>query len=79
MHPAACDDRRGCTREKGTIVSKRDYDKFMRALAEDSQLAEKLRTRVAEAGELEAVDTTVEFARSHGFKVDAKDVRAARA
>ncbi len=51
----------------------------MRALAEDSQLAEKLRTRVAEAGELEAVDTTVEFARSHGFKVDAKDVRAARA
>ena len=51
----------------------------MRALAEDSQLAEKLRTRVAEAGELEAVDTAVEFARSHGFKVDAKDVRAARA
>lgn len=60
-------------------MSKRDYDKFMRAIAEDSQLAEKLRTRVAEAGETEAVDTTVEFARSHGFKVDAKDIRAARA
>lgn len=64
--------------EKGITMSKREYDKFMQALRDDVQLAQKLRDRVAEAGELNSVDTTVAFARAHGYKVDAKDVRAAR-
>lgn len=58
-------------------MSKRAYDKFQRALAEDSQLAQKLRERVAEADPTKKVDVTVEFARRHGFKVDAMDVRRA--
>ncbi len=68
-----------CAKEKGTDMSKREYDKFMQALRDDVQLAQKLRDRVAAAGETNSVETTVEFARAHGFKVDAKDVRAARA
>lgn len=60
-------------------MSKREYDKFMRALADDPQLAERLHNRIEEAGELNAVDVTAEFAKSHGFKVDAKDIREARA
>ena len=58
-------------------MSKRAYDKFQRALAEDSQLAQKLRERVAEADPTKKVDVTVEFARRHGFKVDAMDIRRA--
>ena len=58
-------------------MSKRAYDKFQRVLAEDSQLAQKLRERVAEADPTKKVDVTVEFARRHGFKVDAMDVRRA--
>ena len=58
-------------------MSKRAYDKFMQALRDDAQLAGKLRERVAEAGETKSVETTVEFARRHGFDVDAKDVRGA--
>ena len=68
-----------CANEKGTNMSQREYDKFMQALRDDVQLAQKLRDRVAAAGETNSVETTVEFARAHGFKVDAKDVRAARA
>ena len=60
-------------------MSKREYDKFMRALADDPQLSERLHNRIAEAGETNAVDITVEFAKNHGFKVDAKDIREARA
>ena len=59
-------------------MSKRAYDKFMRALREDAQLNQKLRERIAEAGDTNAVDVTVEFARRHGFEVDAMDVRRAR-
>jgi hypothetical protein len=50
----------------------------MRALQDDVQLANKLRQRIAEAGETKSVDTTVEFARRHGFEIDAMDVRRAR-
>lgn len=56
-------------------MSKRAYDKFQRALDDDPQLAQKLRERVAEAEPTERVDVTVEFARRHGFEVDAMDVR----
>ena len=59
-------------------MTKRAYDKFMRALREDAQLNQKLRDRIAEAGDTSAVDVTVEFARRHGFEVDAMDVRRAR-
>ena len=59
-------------------MTKRAYDKFMRALRDDSQLAQKLNERIAEAGETNRVDTTVEFARRHGYEVDAMDVRSAR-
>ncbi len=59
-------------------MSKRGYDKFMRAISEDAQLGQKLRERIAEAGETSSVDVTVEFARRHGFEVDAMDVRRAR-
>lgn len=59
-------------------MSKRAYDKFMRALEDDAQLAQKLRARVDEAGPTKAVETTVEFARRHGFEVAAADVRGAR-
>ena len=52
-------------------MSKRAYDKFQRALSDDPQLAQKLRERIAEAGETNAVDTTVAFARRHGFEIDA--------
>ena len=58
-------------------MSKRAYEKFLRALDDDAQLAQKLRARVAEAGPTKAVETTVEFARRHGFEVDAADVRHA--
>lgn len=58
-------------------MSKREYDKFRNALREDSQLAEKLRSRIAEAGETKSVEVTVEFAVQHGYKVDAMDVRRA--
>lgn len=58
-------------------MSKHAYDKFMQALRDDAQLAAKLRERVAEAGETKSVETTVEFARRHGFDIDAKDVRSA--
>ena len=56
-------------------MSKRAYDKFQRALSDDPQLAQKLRERVAEADPTEKVDVTVEFARRHGFAIDAMDVR----
>ena len=56
-------------------MSKREYDKFMRALRDDPQLAQKLRERVAEAGQTNSVEMTVAFAQRHGFKVDAMDVR----
>lgn len=59
-------------------MSKRAYDKFQRALRDDVQLAQKLRERIAEAGETNTVDATVEFARRHGFEIDAMDVRRAR-
>lgn len=59
-------------------MSKGAYDKFMRALQDDVQLSNKLRQRIAEAGETKSVDTTVEFARRHGFEIDAMDVRRAR-
>ena len=59
-------------------MSKRAYDKFQRALSDDPQLAQKLRERIAEAGETNAVDTTVAFARRHGFEIDAMDVPHAR-
>ncbi len=59
-------------------MSKREYKKFMRAISDDVQLGQKLRERVAEAGDTNAVDATVEFARRHGFDVDAMDVRSAR-
>lgn len=58
-------------------MSKREYDKFQRALRDDPQLAAKLRERIAEAGETSTVDTTVAFANRHGYKVDAMDVRRA--
>jgi hypothetical protein len=58
-------------------MSKRAYDKFKRALDNDAQLAQKLRERVAEADPTEKVDVTVEFARRHGFEIDAMDVRRA--
>ena len=56
-------------------MSKRAYDKFQRALDDDPQLAQKLRERVDEADSTERVDVTVEFARRHGFEIDAMDVR----
>lgn len=59
-------------------MSKREYKKFMRAISDDVQLGQKLRERVVEAGDTNAVDATVEFARRHGFDVDAMDVRSAR-
>ena len=58
-------------------MSKREYEKFQQILREDVQLAERLRSRIAEAGETNRVETTVEFAVKHGYKVDAKDVRGA--
>ena len=58
-------------------MSKRAYDKFVRAMQDDSQLAQKLRERIAEAGEANRVETTVAFARRHGFEIDAMDVRRA--
>lgn len=58
-------------------MSKRAYDKFQRALSDDPQLAQKLRERVAAADPTKRVDVTVEFARRHGFEVDAMDVRRA--
>lgn len=58
-------------------MSKRAYDKFQRALSDDPQLAQKLRERVAEADPTQKVDVTVEFARKHGFEIDAMDVRRA--
>jgi hypothetical protein len=58
-------------------MSKREYEKFQEMLRNDVQLAERLRTRIAEAGETNRVETTVEFARKHGYKVDASDVRGA--
>ena len=59
-------------------MSKREYKKFMRAIRDDVQLGQKLRERVAEAGDTNTVDATVEFARRHGFEIDAMDVRSAR-
>lgn len=59
-------------------MSRKAYERFMQAIREDSQLAQKLNERVAEAGETNAVEVTVEFARRHGFEVDAMDVRHAR-
>ncbi len=59
-------------------MSDRAYKKFMNALRDDAQLAQKLRERVAEAGETNSVETTAEFARRHGFDVDAMDIRRAR-
>ena len=59
-------------------MSKRAYEKFMQALEDDPQLAQKLRDRVAEAEPTKAVEVTVEFARRHGFEVDAMDVRRSR-
>ncbi len=59
-------------------MSKREYKKFMRAIRDDVQLGQKLRERVAEAGDTNEVDATVEFARRHGFDIDAMDVRSAR-
>ena len=50
----------------------------MNAIRDDVQLGQKLRERIAEAGDANAVDTTVEFARRHGFNIDAMDVRSAR-
>ena len=58
-------------------MSKREYEKFQQMLRDDVQIAERLRKRIAEAGETNRVDVTVEFAKNHGFKVDAKDVRGA--
>ena len=58
-------------------MSKRAYDKFQRALSADPQLAQKLRERGAEADPTQKVDVTVEFARRHGFEIDAMDVRRA--
>ena len=58
-------------------MSKREYEKFQQMLRDDVQIAERLRKRIAEAGETKRVDVTVEFAKNHGFKVDAKDVRGA--
>lgn len=58
-------------------MSKRAYVKFQRAMEDDPQLAQKLRERVASADPTEKVDVTVEFARKHGFDVDAMDVRRA--
>lgn len=58
-------------------MSKRAYDKFQRALDDDPQLAQKLRERIAEADPTKKVDVTVEFARKHGFDIDAMDVRRA--
>lgn len=63
---------------KESNMSKRAYDKFMRAIRDDVQLAQKLRERVAEAGETNSVEATVEFARRHGYEIDAMDVRRAR-
>ena len=59
-------------------MSKREYKKFMNAIRDDVQLGQKLRERVAEAGDTNAVDATVEFARRYGFDIDAMDVRSAR-
>lgn len=59
-------------------MSKRAYDKFQRALSDDPQLAQKLRERIAEAEETKSVEVTVEFARRHGFEIDAMDVRRGR-
>lgn len=63
------------TKVRGIDMSKRAYDKFQRALDDDPQLAQKLRERVDEADSTERVDVTVEFARRHGFEIDAMDVR----
>jgi len=59
-------------------MSERAYKKFQQALENDPQLAQKLRERVAEAGETNSVEATAEFARKHGFKVEAMDIRRAR-
>lgn len=64
--------------KKENAMSKRGYDKFMQAISDDSQLAQKLRERVAEAGDTNSVEATAEFARRHGFDVDAMDIRRAR-
>ena len=56
-------------------MSKKDYDDFQRALSDDPQLAEKLSEHITEAGETKSVEVTVEFARRHGFEIDAMDVR----
>ena len=58
-------------------MSRGAYEQFRQALEDDAQLASKLRERVAEAGEGKTVETTVEFARRHGFDVDPMDVRRA--
>ena len=58
-------------------MSQREYDKFQQMLRDDPQIAEWLRKRIAEAGETNKVDVTVQFANNHGYKVDAKDVRSA--
>ena len=59
-------------------MSKRAYDKFMRALRDDVQLSQKLNERIAEVGETGRVAAAVEFARRHGYETDAMDVRRAR-
>lgn len=58
-------------------MSQRAYEKFLQALEDDPQLAYKLREHVAEAGETNSVDATVEFGQRHGYKFDAMDVRRA--
>ena len=60
-------------------MSKRAFDQFQQALSDDPQLARKLRERIAEAGATNSVETTVQFARRHGFEIDAMDVRRGRA
>jgi hypothetical protein len=60
-----------------SFASRRAYGKFQRALEDDPQLAQKLRERIAEAGETNRVEVTVEFANRHGYKIDAMDVRRA--
>jgi hypothetical protein len=62
---------------RGNDMSKRAYDKFQRAMDNDPQLAQKLRERIAEGDPTQRVDITVEFARRHGFEIDAMDVRRA--
>ena len=53
------------------------FAKLLTFLVFPRRVRERLRKRIAEAGETKRVDVTVEFAKNHGFKVDAKDVRGA--